>query len=110
MFLGRVIGTVWSTKKVPSLEGLRFLLIRPVDFGEAEGRDVVVAADTIGAGFGEAVIVAHGRAARLAVGNADLSIDAAIIGIVDRMEVEQSQAEAGDNGTLIRQRHRAGPL
>ena len=92
MFLGRVVGTVWSTKKVPSLKGIRFLLVHPLDLNKEPRADVVVAADTIGAGPGEIVIVAYGRAARLAVGNENLSIEAAVIGIVDRTDLELEHA------------------
>lgn len=86
MFLGKVVGTVWSTKKIPNLEGLRFLLIHPLDSDKAPKLDLVVAADTLGAGVGETVIVAYGRAARLAVANENVSIEAAVVGIVDRMD------------------------
>lgn len=86
MFLGKVVGTVWSTKKTPNLEGMRFLLIHPLDSTKAPKVDVVVAVDTLGAGIGETVIVAYGRAARLAVANENVSIEAAVVGIVDRMD------------------------
>ncbi|MFH0945896.1 MAG: EutN/CcmL family microcompartment protein, partial [Planctomycetota bacterium] len=61
MLLGKVIGNVWATRKDESLEGLRFLLIQPFALGEAGSSQVVVAADPLGAGVGETVIVAFGR-------------------------------------------------
>ncbi len=88
MFLGKVVGSVWSTRKVASLGSLRFLLIHPVNLNVATNEDLVVVADVIGAGVGEMVICAYGHAARTAIGtNLDISIEAAVVGIVDELEV-----------------------
>ncbi|HIA04902.1 MAG TPA: ethanolamine utilization protein EutN [Myxococcales bacterium] len=103
MFIGRVIGTVWSTIKWPSLEGTKLLLVRPFHYDEVTtGKvpktadcDGVVVADTLDAGVGDTVIVAYGHAARVAV-TPDLAvgdkpshpIDAAIVAIVDGVEVD----------------------
>jgi ethanolamine utilization protein EutN len=89
MFLGKVVGTVWSTKKVSDLEGLRFLVIHPIDLDKEPTRNMVIVADRLGAGVGETVMCAYGRAARSAMGNQDLSIEAAVIGIVDRVDVQE---------------------
>ncbi|MBL7033030.1 MAG: EutN/CcmL family microcompartment protein [Candidatus Delongbacteria bacterium] len=86
MFLGKVVGTVWSTKKVDNLKSLRFLIVHPINLKKDPNTDVVVVADRVGAGVGETVICAYGRAARLAVGNEDCSIEAAVVGIVDSLE------------------------
>lgn len=87
MFLGKVVGTVWSTKRAPNLGSLRLLLIHPVDLSVATNENLVVCADVIGAGVGELVICAYGHAARMAVGsNPDISVEAAVIGIVDELE------------------------
>ena len=75
MLIGQVTGKVWSTKKSPSLRGQTFLTVA-VDGG------ALVCADCVGAGEGEAVLVATGSAARVAAG-ADLPVDAAIVGILD---------------------------
>ena len=71
MFLGKVVGELWATRKVADLEGKRLLVIEALD----ERRDPaapkvtpVIAADPIGAGVGERVIVAFGKAARVALG------------------------------------------
>jgi ethanolamine utilization protein EutN len=86
--VGKVVGTVWSTKKQETLEGLRFLLVRPVALtGDAVGPPIV-AADNIGAGIGETVIVAFGRAARTTLGNQDIAYQTAVVGIVDEIELE----------------------
>ena len=86
MFIGTVIGQLWSTKKVKNLESLRFLIIRPENLDKPPNTSVVVAADILGAGVGEKVMVAYGRAARLAIGNENISIEAAVVGIIDNID------------------------
>ena len=93
MFLGKVVGTVWSTKKTPDLEGVRFLLVHPYDLDREPTKNVVVVADSLGAGAGEVVMCAYGKAARTAIGNQDMSIEAAVVGIVDRVDLTDSQSE-----------------
>ena len=90
MFLGRVVGSVWATKKASSLEGLRLLIVQPFDLNLDPNTSVVVAADTIGAGVGEVVIVAYGRAARLATGNVNAALEAAVVGIVDSVDLKSA--------------------
>ena len=108
MFLGKVVGTVWSTKKTPDLEGVRFLIVHPYDLDKEPTKNIVVVADRLGAGVGETVMCAYGKAARSAIGNQDMSIEAAVVGIVDRMDIQDAVSEelresarelrAGDNG------------
>jgi len=93
MFLGKVIGTVWSTKKTPDLEGVRFLIVHPYDLDKQPTSSVVVVADRLGAGAGETVICAFGKAARTAIGNQDMSIEAAVVGIVDRVDLSDTESE-----------------
>jgi microcompartment protein CcmK/EutM len=93
MFLGKVIGTVWSTKKTPDLEGVRFLIVHPYDLDREPTKNVVVVADRLGAGAGEVVMCAYGKAARTAIGNQDMSIEAAVVGIVDRVDLNDAQSE-----------------
>ena len=91
MFLGKVVGSVWSTKKTDNLKNLRFLIIHPINLKKAPTTDVVVVADVLGAGVGETVICAYGHAARQAIypqNPSELSIEAAVVGIVDRMDVD----------------------
>ena len=92
MFIGKVVGTLWSTKKTPNIESLRFLVIHPLNLNKAPNTDIVVAADVLGAGVGAYVMVAFGRAARLAVGDENCSIEAAVTGIIDRIDIDQSEA------------------
>ena len=93
MFLGKVIGTVWSTKKTPDLEGVRFLVVHPYDLDHEPTKNVVVVADRLGAGTGETVMCAYGKAARTAIGNQDMSIEAAVVGIVDRVDLTDTKSE-----------------
>ena len=93
MFLGKVIGTVWSTKKAPDLEGVRFLIVHPYDLDREPTKNVVVVADSLGAGTGEVVICAYGKAARSAIGNQEMSIEAAVVGIVDRVDLTDAKSE-----------------
>jgi microcompartment protein CcmK/EutM len=87
MILARVQGTVVSTRKDHGLLGLKLLLVREVDaqFKPAGGQ--VVAADAVGAGEGEIVMVAAGSSARMTEVSRDKPVDAVIVGIVDAVEV-----------------------
>lgn len=103
MFLGKVIGSVWSSVKWPELGGLKLLLVRPYSLADLGGappvrapaHDGVVCADVLGAGVGEDVVIAYGHAARVAVsellpdgGKPNVPIDAAVVAIVDRFAVD----------------------
>ena len=88
MFIGTVVGQLWSTKKVANLRSLRFLVIRPENLDKPPNTSVVVAADILGAGVGERVMVASGRAARLAIGDENASIEAAVVGIIDNIDAK----------------------
>jgi microcompartment protein CcmK/EutM len=96
MFLGKVVGTVWSTKKTPDLEGVRFLVVHPIDLEKEPTRNIVVVADRLGAGVGEVVLCAYGKAARTAVGNQEMAIEAAVVGIVDRVDVQADLARSDE--------------
>ena len=94
MFVGTVVGQLWSTKKVENLKSLRFLLIRPENLDKEPNTSIVVVADILGAGVGEKVMIAYGRAARLAIGNEDVSIEAAVVGIIDNIDLQLDAAES----------------
>ena len=85
--IGKVVGTVVSTRKEERLEGLRFLVLREVGpDGKFTGK-TVVAADAVGAGVDEWVLYATGSAARQTVFTKDRPVDAVIMAIVDEVEV-----------------------
>lgn len=89
MFIGRVVGTLWATRKTENTQGLKFLIVQPYNLNNAPNTDTVVVADTLDAGEGDVVMVGYGRAARLAVGNEDVSIEAAVVGIIDEFRVDK---------------------
>ena len=93
MFLAKVVGTVWSTKKTPDLEGVRFLIVHPIDLDKEPTKNIVVVADRLGAGPGEVVLCAYGKAARSAIGNQEMSIEAAVVGIIDRVDITESESD-----------------
>jgi len=90
MFLGRVVGQVWATRRDETLEGQRLLVIEAIDTASdpaAAKVTPVVAADPIGADVGERVIVAFGKAARVACGgDGDRAFEAAVVGVVDGLD------------------------
>ncbi|MEX1024067.1 MAG: EutN/CcmL family microcompartment protein [Planctomycetota bacterium] len=102
MLLGRVIGEVWATRKVEDLTGKRLLVVEALDDRREPGVDIVtpiVAADPLGAGVGERVLVAFGKAARVACGgDGDFAFEAAIVGIVDEHDVPGAPASWSREG------------
>lgn len=97
MFLGRVVGEVWATHKVADLEGKRLLVVQALDQRREPGAPKVtpvIAADPLGAAIGQRVIVAFGKAARVAFGgDGDYAFEAAIVGIVDELEAPNAPRE-----------------
>lgn len=88
MLTARVVGNVWATRKEPSLNGLKLLIVEPYDPNTGAKSKAIVAADVVGAGIGELVIVVSGSAARKIMGRDDIAVDATIVGIIDELEVE----------------------
>lgn len=88
MFLGKVVGTLVATQKETSLDGLKFLVVRRLTVDNEEDRGYVVAADAVGAGLGEVVMVATGSSARQTVMTDKRPCDAVIMAIVDSWEVD----------------------
>ena len=88
MILAQVLGTVVSTRKDHGLMGLKLLLCREVDGGFQPTGNYVVAADAVGAGIDELVIVAQGSSARMTEVSREKPVDAVIAGIVDSIEVD----------------------
>jgi len=93
MYLGKVIGSVVSTKKDESMRGRKLLMVRPMLIDPEdpsrfkEGSNTIVAVDTLGAGEGELVMLAQGSSARQADGLKSMPVDAAIVGLVDTINV-----------------------
>lgn len=87
MLLGKVVGTVVSTRKEEELEGLKFLAVRGLDLDGKPTSTLVVAVDAVGAGVGEVVLYASGSSARQTQVTKDRPVDATIMAIVDLVEV-----------------------
>ena len=105
MFIGRVVGSLWSTVKWPEVSGVKLLTVQPYhlddlvageDARTASCHDLVVCADTLDAGVGDEVVVAYGHAARVALQEQlgpqeqpSTPVDAAVVAVVDRYEVDR---------------------
>ena len=87
MLLGKVVGTVVATRKEPTLEGSKLLLVRGLDLDAKLTATLVVAVDAVGAGVGEVVLYASGSSARQTEMTKDRPVDATIMAIVDQLEI-----------------------
>ena len=88
MIIGRVVGNVVASQKQASHEGKKILLVQPLDLEDQPDGDVFVALDAVGAGVGDRVLaVQEGFSAMTSVGHVESPIDAAVIGIVDLVEI-----------------------
>ncbi len=87
MILGRVIGTVWATRKDEKLEGLKFQIVEQIGLDLRPLGSFVVAVDAVEAGVGEVVLVAQGSSARQTRITKDRAIDAVIMAIVENLDL-----------------------
>lgn len=87
MMIAKVIGTLVSTQKEPALEGLRFLVCKPVNAEGEPAGSTLVAADAVGAGVGEMILYATGSSARQTIATQNRPVDAVVMAIVDNWEV-----------------------
>ncbi|MGL4367816.1 MAG: EutN/CcmL family microcompartment protein [Brevinemataceae bacterium] len=92
MIIGNVIGNIWATKKDSGLNGLKLLIVEPFNVKNNQKQTPIVAADIVGAGIGDRVMVIYGGAARHVAGNSSgYAIDAVIVGIIDDLEVNNKE-------------------
>ncbi|MFQ5706220.1 MAG: EutN/CcmL family microcompartment protein [bacterium] len=87
MHLARIIGTIWATCKDENLEGAKMQVVQPVDHHERNNGAPIVAVDTVGAGPGELVYYVTAREATIPYPTRIAPIDAAIVGIVDWIDL-----------------------
>ena len=88
MIIARVVGNVVATQKHQSHKGMKILLIQPLDLDDQPMGDVVVALDAVDAGIGDRVLaVQEGFSAMTSVGRTESPIDAAVVGVVDAVEL-----------------------
>ena len=89
MLLAKIVGTVVATRKDQRLVSVKLLVAQPIDpRGKAEG-SCLVAVDTVDAGVGETVLIVSGSSARMAFGLKDCPVDAAVVGIIDAVEMNE---------------------
>ena len=88
MIIARVVGNIVATQKQQSHEGKKILLIQPLDLEDQPTGDLVAALDSVDAGIGDRVLaVQEGFSAMTSVGHTDSPIDAAVIGVIDLVEL-----------------------
>jgi ethanolamine utilization protein EutN len=88
VILAKVVGTVVATRKDERLVSTKLLVARPIDPSGKPEANYLVAVDTVDAGFGEVVLIVSGSSARMAAGLKDCPVDAAIVGIIDTIDVK----------------------
>ena len=89
MILGKVIGSVWATRKDDQLVGMTLQIVQEVDLEYNPKGAFVIAVDSVGAGVGEIVIVVQGSSARQTQLTRDKPVDAVICAIVDKLDVNE---------------------
>jgi microcompartment protein CcmK/EutM len=87
MVLGKVVGTLVASRKEPSMEGLKLLLVRSCDVDGTPSGNPVVCVDAVGAGLGEVVLYVAGSSARQTEVTQNRPVDATIMAIVDEIEL-----------------------
>ncbi len=106
MILGRVIGEVWATRRDARLQRAKLLVVRPHALYEpvfgGVGARHLIATDDVQAGVGDEVIVCLGAPARWSVGGNDTPVDAAVLGVVDRVDFEAARMSAPGAGPGIK--------
>jgi len=99
MILGRVVGTVVATQKDEKLQGTKLLVVRQLDMDLTPKSAYLIAVDTVGAGYGEVVLCVTGSSARFTKFTKDKPVDAAVMAIVDQLEVEGEVRYSKHQGT-----------
>lgn len=89
MFLGKVMGSVWAVQQEEGMDTLKLLVVKPITFKNRGAGQTIIAADRIGAGVGERVIVSRGSPPRSLLNGITAPIDALVVGIVDSFEVDE---------------------
>ncbi|MBI5215806.1 MAG: EutN/CcmL family microcompartment protein [Ignavibacteriae bacterium] len=87
MFLGKVVGTVWATRKDEELVGMKFQVVKHIGLDYKLKDTFVIAVDTVQAGVGDVVLVCSGSSARQTVQTKNKPVDAVIMAVVDTLDV-----------------------
>lgn len=102
MMICQVVGHVWATKKEEKLNGHKLMIVREETTTTRKGA-TFVAADSVGAGIGEMVLVVSGSTARRAIGEDDAPIDSAIVGIIDSMRFQRRRINMAGLTEIIKE-------
>jgi microcompartment protein CcmK/EutM len=89
MFLGKVVGTIWATRKDEELVGMTFQLVKHVGLDYKVKDTFVVAVDTVQAGVGDIVLVCSGSSARQTALTKNKPVDAVIMAVVDKLDISE---------------------
>ena len=96
MKIAKVIGNIWSTRKEVKLRSYKLLIVQPMNvLTGLPDHAPIVAADIIGAGVGETVLIVGGSSARSAAGDTKVPVDATVVGIVDDQELHPEVLQKG---------------
>jgi microcompartment protein CcmK/EutM len=87
MVLGKVVGTVWATRKDEELVGMKLQIVKHLDLQYRVKDTFVVAVDTVQAGVGDVVLVCSGSSARQTAQTKNKPVDAVIMAVVDKLDV-----------------------
>jgi ethanolamine utilization protein EutN len=88
MLIGRVVGNLVATQKNAKLEGAKLLLVQPLDLEDRARGNTVLAVDGVDAGVGDRVLlIQDGRSAQLVLGRGTAAVDAAVVGVIDALEL-----------------------
>ncbi len=91
MHLGRIIGNVVATRKDENLVGTKLMITQPLNINLEPKSEPIVAVDTVGAGIGELILYVTGTAGRIGARKMDAPIDAAIVAIVDELDIREDK-------------------
>ena len=87
MILGKVVGTVWATRKDEELVGAKLMIVKHIDLDYKVKDAFVIAVDTVQAGVGDVVLIATGSSARQTAATKNKPVDAVIMAVVDKIDI-----------------------
>ena len=89
MILGKVIGTIWATRKDEEMVGMKLQIVKHVDLDYTLKDSFVIAVDTVQAGVGDIVLVTSGSSARQTAATKNKPVDAVIVAVVDKLDISE---------------------
>jgi microcompartment protein CcmK/EutM len=89
MILGKVVGTIWATRKDEEMVGMKLQIVKHIDLDYKLKDSFVVAVDTVQAGVGDIVLVTSGSSARQTAVTKNKPVDAVIVAVVDKLDISE---------------------